>query len=424
MQELPDAAPGLRARRARGGDTHRRGRGRRSRRAGRRGRDRRGAASEPAYDAPPPEVDAPRPSRTRRRRSTWRRCSPRPPPTTRTRGRSSRAVTGARRRAGAGTASRGRRRSTPTRPDRSPPRRRSTPRVRVGAWTCRRPRSRPTASSRPQHAVVPAAPRRAAVPLADPRAAGRRLGLRAPRWSAGITDWLDGKIARATGRSAGSGQLLDPLADRALHRRHPPRPGDPRHHPVVARDRAAGTRPRGRVRPGCCSSVAASPDCRCTSSARPRRSACSTPSRCCSSAPTPTARGITFADVARVRRLGVRDLGHGAVLVGRACSTSSRPDGSCATRCRDGPFDHRPRGLDGAAARPRCATTSVSSTPRPPSAAPPGRTKPGRGAHAGRSRCSCSPRAVVAGVLRSSVAQRQGRRPGVAGGARRRSSSA
>ncbi len=31
----------------------------------------------------------------------------------------------------------------------------------------------------------------------------------------GITDWLDGKIARATGQISRLGQLLDPLADRA-----------------------------------------------------------------------------------------------------------------------------------------------------------------------------------------------------------------
>ena len=47
------------------------------------------------------------------------------------------------------------------------------------------------------------------------------LGPHADGWAivlltiSGITDWLDGKIARATGQISRLGQLLDPLADRA-----------------------------------------------------------------------------------------------------------------------------------------------------------------------------------------------------------------
>jgi len=46
------------------------------------------------------------------------------------------------------------------------------------------------------------------------------LGPQADGWAlvvlvlAGITDWLDGKVARATGQISRVGQLLDPLADR------------------------------------------------------------------------------------------------------------------------------------------------------------------------------------------------------------------
>ena len=46
------------------------------------------------------------------------------------------------------------------------------------------------------------------------------LGPHADGWAlvvlvlAGITDWLDGKVARATGQVSRVGQLLDPLADR------------------------------------------------------------------------------------------------------------------------------------------------------------------------------------------------------------------
>ena len=83
------------------------------------------------------------------------------------------------------------------------------------------------------------------------------------------------------------GQLLDPLRRPPLHRDDAARAGLARHHPVVA-----GGRSWSAARccsPGCCggSSATARPACRCTSSARPPPSTCSTPSRCCSSARAP-----------------------------------------------------------------------------------------------------------------------------------------
>ena len=50
----------------------------------------------------------------------------------------------------------------------------------------------------------------------------------------GITDWLDGKLARTLNQTSKLGQILDPVADRLLHPGRRDRPGDARHHPVVA----------------------------------------------------------------------------------------------------------------------------------------------------------------------------------------------
>ena len=136
---------------------------------------------------------------------------------------------------------------------------------------------------------VAAAGRRAGLPVGDPRRARRPGPGRAHAFS-GVTDYLDGKIARQFGLVSRVGQLLDPLADR-LYILDAGRPGLARHHPVVAG--------RSSWSPASCSCgvVVLSllkrlrPDraCRCTSSARPRPSTCSTPSRCCCSA-TATAR--------------------------------------------------------------------------------------------------------------------------------------
>ena len=75
------------------------------------------------------------------------------------------------------------------------------------------------------------------------------LGPHADGWAivlltiSGITDWLDGKIARATGQISRLGQLLDPLADRlyiAATLQAPPANmcvlyEDPNMHPLVKR---------------------------------------------------------------------------------------------------------------------------------------------------------------------------------------------
>ena len=93
---------------------------------------------------------------------------------------------------------------------------------------------------------------------------------------------------------------------------------------------AAAGRPRraaGAARCPCCGGTATA-RCRCTSSARPRRSTCCPPSRCCCSASGTALVG----DVAHAFGWAFAHLGYRAVLVGRGRSTSSR----CATLVRAG----------------------------------------------------------------------------------------
>ena len=73
-------------------------------------------------------------------------------------------------------------------------------------------------------------------PPADIIAAGM-LGL------AGISDWLDGKLARMLNQRAGSAQLLDPAADRLYIAATIIALGGARDHAVVAvrRDRRRGS---------------------------------------------------------------------------------------------------------------------------------------------------------------------------------------
>jgi hypothetical protein len=65
------------------------------------------------------------------------------------------------------------------------------------------------------------------------------LVVRADGWAvivlmvAGITDWLDGFLARRWHQVSWVGQMLDPVADRLLHRRDPARPRAAERHPVV-----------------------------------------------------------------------------------------------------------------------------------------------------------------------------------------------
>ena len=108
----------------------------------------------------------------------------------------------------------------------------------------------------------------------------------------GLTDYLDGKIARRFGLESRLGQLLDPFADRLYIAHDAARPGA-----GATSSRGGWSSPSSVAR--CCSracsggsSATARPGCRCTSSARPPPSTCSTRSRCCCSvrarAPSPT----------------------------------------------------------------------------------------------------------------------------------------
>ena len=100
----------------------------------------------------------------------------------------------------------------------------------------------------------------------------------------GITDFLDGWLARRLNQT--SVRRADPRPGRrpALHPRRRRRAGAARHHPVVGGAVAAAARPAACGGWCRCCAPAATARCRCTSSARPPRSTCSTPSRCCCSA--------------------------------------------------------------------------------------------------------------------------------------------
>ena len=145
------------------------------------------------------------------------------------------------------------------------------------------------------------------------------LGPEADGWALGAADGL--------GRHRLPRRLPRPPARPDLRARRDPRPGRrPALHPRRRRSASpCATSSRGGWRSSCrcatcccggwCRSCApaATARCRCTSSARPPRSTCSTPSRCCCSA-TARASSPTLADVVR---LGVRVLGDRPLLVGR-----------------------------------------------------------------------------------------------------------
>jgi hypothetical protein len=101
---------------------------------------------------------------------------------------------------------------------------------------------------------------------------------------AGLSDWLDGKIARAFNQGSRLGEVLDPAADRLY---------------IAATIVALGVR---AIIPWwliavlaspwpCCDGGPGSAPCRSASSARPPRFACFMRSPCCSLAITPAGEG-------------------------------------------------------------------------------------------------------------------------------------
>ena len=99
----------------------------------------------------------------------------------------------------------------------------------------------------------------------------------------GVTDFLDGWLARKLDQHSVLGQLLDPVADRLYILAVVHRAGPARRHPVVAGRLAAVARPAA-VGPG---AAAAHPRLQRAAGALPRArrrpSTCSTPSRSCCS---------------------------------------------------------------------------------------------------------------------------------------------
>ena len=160
------------------------------------------------------------------------------------------------------------------------------------------------------------------------------LGPEADGWAlvvlmlAGVTDYLDGKLARKLNQATRLGRILDPVADRLY---------------ILAvvvglaiRESSRGGWPSScRCATSSCSASylsfapAASPRCPCTSWARrpPLRS--STRSRCCSSV---TVRLAGHGGIRR--RLGVHNLGVASSTGGPGHCTAGRRVSCCATHVR------------------------------------------------------------------------------------------
>ena len=172
---------------------------------------------------------------------------------------------------------------------------------------------------------------------------------------AGLTDWLDGYLARALEPALPDRPAARSGRRSALHPGHHRQPGHPRHHPVVAGDRAR--RPRRDDR-GCwcrCCTPAATPRCRCTSWARRRPSACCTPSRWCCWVPADGHGGDWWPGSSAGRsRCG------GPVCTGGPGScTSARPSICCAAR------PQCPRSIGRSALRTRARCPGRASRPSP-----------------------------------------------------------
>ena len=164
------------------------------------------------------------------------------------------------------------------------------------------------------------------------------LGPEADGWAvlllmvAGFTDWLDGKLARRWNQISRLGQLLDPLADRLYILATLIGLADPRHRPVAGSWRLLVARDLVLL---------------CLVPTLRRQGYDPLPVHFLGKAATFNllyafpllllGDGDWCPGDGRVRlRLGLRDLGDRAVLVGRLCCTSSRSARS--TRRRDLPW--------------------------------------------------------------------------------------
>ena len=105
--------------------------------------------------------------------------------------------------------------------------------------------------------------------------------------ASGVTDYLDGKIARQYSLVSRLGQLLDPVADRLYIVSTLVGPGLREIIPWWLVAVLLAREVFWRVAAAGASRRTATSVCRCTSSARPPRSTCSTRSRCCCSARAP-----------------------------------------------------------------------------------------------------------------------------------------
>ena len=115
------------------------------------------------------------------------------------------------------------------------------------------------------------------------------LGPRADGWAilvlavGGVTDWLDGKLARLLNQQSRLGALLDPAVDRLYILAALVALGARAGHPVVGGGGADRPGPRARRDPAGAAAAEGMARTRSATSARARPSCCSMPSRCCCS---------------------------------------------------------------------------------------------------------------------------------------------
>lgn len=165
----------------------------------------------------------------------------------------------------------------------------------------------------------------AAIPVADPRPGGGRLG------PAGAGDLRVHRLGRRPDRPPDEPDHparpdARPGRGPALHLRDGPRPGVARHHPVVAGDRAAAAGPAAHLHPA----GPAPPRLQRAAGALPRQVGDLLPAVRVPAAPAGRRRQYPEHAGPGVR-LGVRDLGHRSVLLGRRsvlrATASPHPDG-------------------------------------------------------------------------------------------------
>ena len=160
-----------------------------------------------------------------------------------------------------------------------PPRGRGRRDVAAGCAAAHR-RLQPDLDDSQRDQLRPAA-RRAALPVSAARARTHDVAAVVVLAIGGTTDWVDGFVARRMNSVSPARRAARPVRRPALHPGHPDRVHRARRGAVLADRRAAAARGScSASRCWCCAGTGTGRR-RCTTSARPARSCCSSRSRCC-----------------------------------------------------------------------------------------------------------------------------------------------